>query len=158
MVRYCRLFNVFEAFSSEIRVPHVFSSSGIKVEEGFSVLRNLAVTIPLTITYFIANFFLKKIFKSEEAVKSKLRSKTYFHFFIIHLRPVLKSYEILPKYGKKKFNSLLGTMTLRFFFINNLFRNFLIYWFNKFWDIYCVWILPLKFKFPGESSRNWSII
>ena len=38
MVRYCRLHNVFEAFSCEIRDPHVFSRSSINVTEGISNL------------------------------------------------------------------------------------------------------------------------
>ena len=42
---------------------------------------------------------------------------------IVHLSLVLKSSESLPKYGKVKVNSLLGTMKLRSFLMNNLFEN-----------------------------------
>ena len=45
---------------------------------------------------------------------------------IVYLSLVLKSSEILPKYGKKEVNSLVGTRTLRTFWINNLFKNLLI--------------------------------
>ena len=38
---------------------------------------------------------------------------------IVRLSLVLKSNESLPKYGKTKVNSLLGTMKLRSFLINN---------------------------------------
>ena len=51
---------------------------------------------------------------------------------IVRLSVVLKSNEILPKYGKTKLNSLLGTMMLRSFLINNLLTNLLIHWFTKF--------------------------
>ena len=44
---------------------------------------------------------------------------------IVRLSLVLKSNESLPKYDKTKVNSLLGTMKLRSFLINNLFKNFL---------------------------------
>ena len=51
MVRYSRLFNVFEVFSSKIRDPHLFSHSGIKVAEGFPIINNLAVATRITINY-----------------------------------------------------------------------------------------------------------
>ena len=38
-----------------------------------------------------------------------------------------KSSESLSKYGKTNANPLLGTMKLRSFLINNLFKNFLIH-------------------------------
>ena len=76
MVRYCRLFNVFKAFSCKIGDSHVFSCSGIKVSEGFPIISNLAVTTRITINYSRADFFLKWILKSKQCVKSTLRSKT----------------------------------------------------------------------------------
>ena len=44
---------------------------------------------------------------------------------MVHLSLVLKPSQSLPKYGKTKVNSLLVTMKLRTFLINNLFNNFL---------------------------------
>ena len=61
---------------------HVFSRSGIKMAEGFPIVSNLAVTTRITINYSRAIFFLKRIFKSKQCVKSKLRSKNYFQFTI----------------------------------------------------------------------------
>ena len=46
---------------------------------------------------------------------------------MVRLSLVLKSNESLPKYGKIKVNSLLGNMKLRYFLINNSFKNFLIH-------------------------------
>ena len=138
MVRYCRLFNVLKAFSCKIGDSHVFSCSGIKVSEGFPIISNLAVTTCITINYSRANFFLKWIFKSKQCVKFTFRSKNYFtlqygkSLSIVRLSLVLKSNESLPKYGKTKVNSFLGTMKLRSFLINDLFKNFLIHGFTKF--------------------------
>ena len=58
MVRYCRPFNVFEAFYYKIGDPHVLSRSGVKVVEGFPIISNLAVTTGITISYSRAD--LKK--------------------------------------------------------------------------------------------------
>ena len=132
MIRYCRLFNVFEEFFCKIGGPHVFSCSGIKVVESFPIISNLAVTTRITINYSRVEFFLKWIFKSKQCVKSSLRSKNSLS--IVCLSLLLKSNENLPKYGKTKVNSLLGAMKLRSFLINNLFKNFLIHWFTKFWE------------------------
>ena len=66
MVRYGRLFNVFEAFSCKIGIPHVFSRSGIKVTEVYPIISNLVGTARITINYSRANFFLKGIFKSKQ--------------------------------------------------------------------------------------------
>ena len=46
---------------------------------------------------------------------------------IVRLSLVLKSNENLPKYGKTIVNSLLRTIKLRSFSINNLFKDFLIH-------------------------------
>ena len=134
MVRYCRLFNVFKAFSCKIRDPHVFSCSGIKVAEGFPIISNLAVTTHITINFSRVNFFLKQISKSKTVCLSlHLDLKIIFSLqyrkslSIVRLSLVLKSSKILPKYGKTKVNSLLGTMKLRSFMINNLFKKFLIH-------------------------------
>ena len=51
MARYCRLFNVFKAFSCKIGDPHVFSRSGIKMAESFPIIINLTVTTHITIDY-----------------------------------------------------------------------------------------------------------
>ena len=57
MVRYCRLLNVFKAFSCKIRDLHMFSRSDIKVTEGFSVIGNVPVTTRILINYSTADFF-----------------------------------------------------------------------------------------------------
>ena len=131
MVRYCRLFNVFEGVSCKIGNPHVFHRSGINAAEGFPIISSLAVTTRIAINYSRANFVLKWIFKSKQCVKSTLRSKNYFQYgkygkslSIVRLSLVLKSSESLPKYGKTKVNSRLGTMKLRPFLINDLFKTF----------------------------------
>ena len=54
MVRYSRLFNVFEMFSSKIRDSHIFIHCGIKVAEGFPMINNLAGATCITINYSIA--------------------------------------------------------------------------------------------------------
>ena len=77
MVRYCRRFNVFEAFSCKIRDPHVFSHSGIKVAESL----HLDLKISFSLQYCKSFYSLSKPL-------------------------VLKSNESLPKYGKTKVNSL----------------------------------------------------
>ena len=46
--------------------------AGIKVEESFSVISDLAVTTFITINYSRVNFFLKLIFKSNGGIKSTL--------------------------------------------------------------------------------------
>ena len=134
MVRCYRLSNIFEVFSCKIGDPHVFSCSGIKVTEGFSIISNLALTTRITINYSRAIFFVKWIFKLKQCIRSALRSKNYFQFAIWQIffysssYLVLKSSESWPKYGRTKVNSLLGTMKLRSFLINNL-LNFLLHWF-----------------------------
>ena len=60
MVRYCRLINVFEAFSCKTGDPHEFNCCGIKVEEDFFVISNLAVTSLITINYSKVNLFLSE--------------------------------------------------------------------------------------------------
>ena len=49
MFRYCRLLIIFKTFSSKIRHANVFSSSGVKVTEGFSVISNLTLTTRIAI-------------------------------------------------------------------------------------------------------------
>ena len=44
---------------------------------------------------------------------------------------VLQLSEVLPKYGKTPINSFLGMMNLRSFWINSLFKNFLIQMIHK---------------------------
>ena len=72
----------FKAFSCKIGDPHVFSQSGIKMVEGFPIIRDLAVTTRITINYSRADFFLKWILKLKQCVKSTLRSKNYVQFTI----------------------------------------------------------------------------
>ena len=133
MVRYCRLFNVFEAFSCKIGDSHVFSRSDIKLAEGFPIVSNLADTIRITINYSRANFFLSESLNRNSVLSLHLDLNIIFSLqygksvSIVRLSLVLKSSESLPKYGKTKVNSLLGTMKLRSFLINNLFKNFLIH-------------------------------
>ena len=118
MVRYCRLFNVFEAFSCKIGDPHVFSCSGIKVVEGFPIFSNLAVTTRIKINYSRANFFSSGSLNRNSVLSLHLDLKITFSLqyrkslSIVRLSLVLKSSESLPKYRKTKVNSLLGTMKL----------------------------------------------
>ena len=97
MVRYCRLLNVFQAFSCKIRDPHVFSRSGTKVTVK-STLRS-------------KNYF-------------NLQNGKFLS--IVRLSFVLKSSEALPKYGKTQIKSLWGTVKLRSLWTKSLFKNFLI--------------------------------
>ena len=133
MVRYCRLFNIFEAFSCKIGDPHVFSRSDIKLAEGFPIVTNLADTIRITINDSRANFFLSESLNRNSVLSLHLDLNIIFSlqydksFSIVRLSLALKSSESLPKYGKTKVNSLLGTMKLRSFLINNLFKNFLMH-------------------------------
>ena len=133
MGRYCRLFQVFEVFSCKTGDPHVFSRFGMKVAEGLPIIRNLAVTTRITINYSRSDFFLKWILKSKQYVKLPLDLKIFFSLqyckslSMVRLSLVLKSNERLPKFGKTTVNSLLGTMKLSLFLINNLFKNFLIH-------------------------------
>ena len=113
--------------------PHVFSRFGIKVAEVFPIITNLAVTTRITINYSRSDFFLKWILKSKQYVKLPLDLKIFFSLqygkslSMVRLSLVLKSKESLPKFGKTTVNSLLGTMKLSLFLINNLFKNFLIH-------------------------------
>ena len=43
----------------KIRDPHMFSRSGIKVTEGFSVISNVPVTTRIAINYSTEDFFFK---------------------------------------------------------------------------------------------------
>ena len=140
MVRYWRLFNISETFSCKIEDLFMFSYSVIKVAEGFPIISNQSVTTRITINYSRVNFFPKWIFRSKQCVLTiHLDLNITFSLrygksiSIVRLSLVLKSTESLPKCGKTKVSSLLRTMKLRSFLINNLFKNFLIYWFTKFW-------------------------
>ena len=57
MARYCRLLKVFETFSCKTGDHNVFSHSGIRVTEGFSIISKLAVTTRVTKNYSRATFF-----------------------------------------------------------------------------------------------------
>ena len=103
--------------------------------EGFPIISNVAVTKRVTINYSRAGFIPEQSGSLNRNSVSSLHLdlKTNFSFqygkslSIVRLSLVLKSNESLPKYGKTKVNSLLGTMKLRSFLINNLFKNFLIH-------------------------------
>ena len=122
MVRYCRLFNVFEAFSCKIGDPHVFSRSSIKVAECFPLISNLVVTTRITINYSRENFFLKWSLNWNSVLSLHLDLKIIFSLqygkslYTVRLSLLLKSGKSLPKYGKTKVSSLLGTMKLRTFY------------------------------------------
>ena len=111
----------------------MFSRFGMKVAEGFPIIRNLAVTTRITINYSRSDFFLKWILKSKLYVKLPLDLKIFFSLqyckslSMVRLSLILKSKESLPKFGETTVNSLLGTMKLSLFLINNLFKNFLIH-------------------------------
>ena len=121
MVGYCRLFNVFEAFSCKIRYPHVFSCSGIKVAEGFPIISNLAGTTHITINYSRANFFSCGSWNRNSVLCLRLDLKIIFSWqygkslSTLCLSPVLKSSQNLPKYDKTDVNFLLVTIKLRSF-------------------------------------------
>ena len=63
MVRYCKVFNVFKAFSSKIRDPHVFSRPGVRLTEGFSVASNIWIR---AVTARLLNTEKPIIFKLEQ--------------------------------------------------------------------------------------------
>ena len=63
MVKYCKLINVFQTFSCKIRYPNVFSGSGIKVMEYFSVISHVAVATLIATYHSGVDFFLKGIFE-----------------------------------------------------------------------------------------------
>ena len=56
MVRYCRLLDIFKTFSCKIRDPHVFSHSGVKVTEVYSVISNLVAATRIAIKYSRVDF------------------------------------------------------------------------------------------------------
>ena len=122
MVRYCRLFNVFDVFSCEIGNPHVFSHSGIKVADVFPI-SNLAVTTRIKINYSRANFFFSSGSLNRNSVFTlHLRSKNYFQFkygksrSIVRPSLFLKSSESLPKYGKNESSFPLRKHEIKVFF------------------------------------------
>ena len=81
---------------------------------GFSVTRNAAITTGMTINYSRANFFSSKYLNLNRLLSLHIDLKNSFSLkFLLSL--VLKSTENVPKYGKIKVNSLLGTMKLRYF-------------------------------------------
>ena len=96
MVRYCRLFNVSEAFSCKIGDPYVFNHSGIKEAESFSVISNLVVTTRITINYSRAIFF-PQVLRLHLDLKITFSLQFVNYFSIVCLNLVLKSSEILPK-------------------------------------------------------------
>ena len=63
MVRYCKVYNVFKAFSSKIRDPHVFSRPGVRVTEGFSAVSNIWIR---AVTARLLNTEKPIIFKLEQ--------------------------------------------------------------------------------------------
>ena len=147
MVRYCRLFNVFKAFSCKIRDPHVFSRSGTKVAEGFPIISNLAVTTRITINYSRVDFFSSGSWNRNSVLSLHLDLKFIFSlqygksFSIDRLSLVLKSNESLLKYGKTKVNSLVGTVKLRSFLINNF-------------GLYC----PLSLQTQNQNGLRYSLL
>ena len=83
---------------------------------------------------FQSKFFCSSEFLNRNSVLSlHIHLKIAFnlqygkYLSIVRLSLFLKSSESLPKYVKKKVNSLLEAMKLRSFFINNLFKNFLMH-------------------------------
>ena len=79
MARYCRLFNIFWVFPCKIRDPHVFSHSGIKVMEGFSVISKIAVTTPIAINYSRVDFFSSESLKWNKVLNLHLDLNIIFN-------------------------------------------------------------------------------
>ena len=106
MDRDCRLLNLFKEVSCKIVDSHLFSSSGIKMTKGFSVISNLSVTTRVTINYSKAVFFSSESLKQNELLSLHLDLKITFSLqsgkfpSIARLSIVFKSSEVLPKYGK----------------------------------------------------------
>ena len=95
MVRYCRRFNVFEAFSCKIRDPHVFSHSGIKVAESLHL--DLKISFSLQYCKSLSIVCLSPLFLNpmeaylnmvkRKLIPLKLRSfqiNNLFKTFLIH--------------------------------------------------------------------------
>ena len=126
MVIYCRLFNIFEAFSWW--TPCV-QWLWYKIGEIFSIISNLAITTRIMVNYSKLNFFLKWTWNWNSMFSLLLDLKITFSLqcghplSIVCLSLILKSSENLPKDGKTKVNSLLGK------------KNFFIHWFAKFLGI-----------------------
>ena len=78
---------------------------------------------------------------------------------IVRLSPVLKSSESLLKHGKTKVNSLLGTMKLRSFLINNLFKNVFIHKDLGIIIVFEYWLQSFNFQIKVFIiSLNWNKI
>ena len=98
--------------------------------EGFPIISNLAVTKRVTINYSRAGFIPEQSgsLNRNSVLSLHLDLKTNFSFQYgkslskVRLSLVLKSNQSLRKYGKPKVNSLLGTVKLRSFWINNLLK------------------------------------
>ena len=78
MVRYCRLFNVCQAFSCKIEGPHELNWSSIKVLQGFSIISNRAVAIRIMISYSRGNFFPKESLYRKSVLSLHLDLKITF--------------------------------------------------------------------------------
>ena len=117
----------------------MFSHSGIKVTEGFSVISNIAVTTPIVINYSRVDFFSSESLKWNKVLSLQVDPKSIINLqngrfiSIVCLSFVLKSSEALPKYDKMQINSLLGTVKLKSLWTNTLFKNFSIQWFKRLW-------------------------
>ena len=97
-----RLLNVFNVFFCRIRDPHLFSRSGIKATEGFSVISNLPATTRIAINY---NEFFSESLKRNKVLILHLDLKITFNLqygkfpSMVCISLVLKSSEALSKYS-----------------------------------------------------------
>ena len=123
-------------FLVRLSIPWVLSCSGIKLTQGFFLISNLAVTALITIDFTRTIFF-----SSESSNRNKLLSLHLDLKYtlslqygkclsILCLSLVLKSSEIIPKYKITKANSLLWTKKVRYFLINDIFKQ-LSHWCTK---------------------------
>ena len=105
----------------------MFTGSSIKVAVGFSVVRNLAVTTHLTISYSRVNYQNSRVLSLHLDVKITFSLQYRKSLSIVHPGLALDSSESLSKYGKTKVNPFLATVKLRVLLINYLFKS------TKFW-------------------------
>ena len=88
-----------------------------------------AVTIRITVNYSRAIFFSSELLNRNQVLSLHLHLTITFSLqyckshSTVRLNLNRKSSEVLPKFVKTNANSLLVTMKLRSFWINNLFKN-----------------------------------
>ena len=119
MIRYCRLFSVFNIGLRYLCVQSLWYKSG----------RFFHNKEPCNYYTYNDIFFSSESLNQKSVLSLHLDLKITFSLqyskslSVVRLSLALKSSESLPNYGKVKVNSLLGTMKLRSSLMNDLFEN-----------------------------------